>query len=192
MMPLHTERLIIRNWEERDRDVFHQLNFDESIMEFFDFRLSRSQADALFDEIQHYISETGFGFASVELKQTGCCVGQCGLAEVEMEPVFAQGTIEIGWRLVPPCWGHGYATEAAQALIDEGFANRGLDEIISFASAANRRSTLVMERIGMRRDLAGDFVHPEVSASYPHLQHFVLYRMARNQWRKSARQNDSS
>ena len=29
MKPLHTPRLVIRNWEERDRDLFHRINSDD-------------------------------------------------------------------------------------------------------------------------------------------------------------------
>ena len=38
MKPLHTPRLVIRNWEERDRGLFHRINSDERVMEFYPFR----------------------------------------------------------------------------------------------------------------------------------------------------------
>ncbi|ASY57114.1 N-acetylglutamate synthase [Sinorhizobium sp. CCBAU 05631] len=44
-----TERLIIRNWREGDRDLFAEINSDPKVMEFFPFRRDRAAADALFD-----------------------------------------------------------------------------------------------------------------------------------------------
>ncbi len=35
MIILETPRLIIRNWEDRDRDLFHVINSDEEVMRFF-------------------------------------------------------------------------------------------------------------------------------------------------------------
>jgi RimJ/RimL family protein N-acetyltransferase len=31
------------------------------------------------------------------------------------------GEVEVGWHLHPDSWGHGYATEAARAVIQRGF-----------------------------------------------------------------------
>ncbi|MNL65918.1 hypothetical protein D3C87_1903150 [compost metagenome] len=94
--------------------------------------------------------------------------------------------MEIGWRLATRFWGHGYATEAAKALLALGFADKGYKQIVSFAVANNVRSTAVMERIGMRRDVEGDFNHPRVPDSHPHLKRHVLYRLSIDEWRKAA------
>lgn len=59
------------------------------------------------------------------------------------------GEIEIGWQLHPDCWGKGYATEAASAVLKRGFAD-GLQEIWAVTHLDNDRSTAVCRRIGMR------------------------------------------
>ena len=86
--------------------------------------------------------------------------------------------VEVGWRLARPHWGRGYATEAAQATIAFGFEQAGLDEIVSFTAAINRRSQAVMLRLGMTRDPAEDFDHPSLPKDHPLCRH-VLYRIAR-------------
>jgi RimJ/RimL family protein N-acetyltransferase len=58
--------------------------------------------------------------------------------------------VEIGWRLRRQCWGHGYATEAARALLRFGFAGCGLDRVISIRHIDNLRSGRVMDKLGMR------------------------------------------
>ena len=46
MKPIRTTRLLLRNWEERDRDLFHRINSEPVVMEFFPFRRDLAQADA--------------------------------------------------------------------------------------------------------------------------------------------------
>jgi len=182
MKPIRTPRLILRNWEERDRDLFHRINSDEVVMEFFPFRRDRAQADAKMDELRDTIDRDGFGFAAIEVTETGQCAGFAGLSRPKDLPMFPEGTIEIGWRLAPEFWGKGYATEAAKAWLAFGFETLGLEEIVSFAVAANRRSTAVMERIGMRRAPSADFDHPTVGEDYAHLRRHVTYRLVHTEW----------
>lgn len=182
MTPMRTERLVLRNWEDRDRDVFHRINSDERVMEFFATHRSRSESDAFMDLIRGEIAEFGYGMAAVELAATGECIGFTGIAEAELEPRFPADMIEIGWRIVPEHWGKGYVTEAARRWLAFGFATLDLPEIVSFAVEANRRSTAVMRRLGMRRDTSADFDHPKVPPSHPHLSRHVLYRLSREGW----------
>lgn len=188
MKPIRTERLILRNWEERDRDLFFLINSDDRVMEFFPFRRDRAAADALLDRLRGDIDKNGFGFAALEIAATGECIGFAGLAQADyLEPYLPAGTVEIGWRLATEYWGSGYVTEAAEAWLDHGFETLGLDEIVSFAVWNNHRSTAVMRRIGMRPDPAGDFDHPRVPDSHPELKRHVLYRLSREDWRRAAR-----
>lgn len=177
MIILETPRLVIRNWEDRDRDLFHVINSDEEVMRFFPFRRDRSQSDELFDVVQKMISETGLGFYALEEKESGQCIGFAGLARTDLEPHLPDGTVEIGWRLATPFWGKGYITEAGKALLEYAFDTLGLTEIVSFAVHNNDRSTAVMQRIGMTRDTASDFDHPRVPDDAPHLKHHTVYRI---------------
>jgi RimJ/RimL family protein N-acetyltransferase len=183
MTPIRTKRLILRNWEERDRPLFHRINSDDRVMEFFPVRRDRKQSDALFDQLRDFVVANGFGFSAIEIAATGECAGFAGLYRADyLEPFLPAGTIEIGWRLAPEYWGHGYVTEASRAHLAYGFETLGFDEIVSFAVSGNRRSTAVMERLGMLRDGAGDFDHPRVPDSHPQLKHHVLYRLPRQVW----------
>lgn len=182
MKPIRTERLILRNWEDRDRDLFHRINSDDRVMEFFPFRRNRAQADAVMDRMRQDISTHGFGWTAAETAATGTCIGVVGLNAAEIEPLIPAGTIEIGWRLAPEFWGHGYVTEAAEALLDYGFDALDFGEIISLAVWNNVRSTAVMQRLGMRRDRS-DFDHPGVPDTHPELQRHALYRLSRDDWR---------
>jgi RimJ/RimL family protein N-acetyltransferase len=179
MKPIRTQRLILRNWEERDRDLFHRINSDDQVLEFFPFRRSRAEADAKMDEFRSWIEEDGYGFAAAEIAATGQCIGFVGLFDTDHLPFLSDGTVEIGWRLAPEFWGKGYVTEAAKAWLAFGFETLGLDEIVSFAVWNNRRSTAVMQRIGMTADPSRDFDYPDTPDSHPHLRRHVFYSLSR-------------
>ena len=185
MRPLTTARLVIRNWEPRDAGLFHLINSDDEVMAFFPFRRDRAQADAFLEVLRTRIAEKGFGFAALELRGSGECIGFCGIDETDGIPGLPPGTLEIGWRLAPQFWGKGYATEAARPLLRMAFRELDRAGIVSFAVWNNRRSIAVMERLGMRRDPAGDFDHPRVPDTHPHLKRHVLYRLARADWERA-------
>jgi RimJ/RimL family protein N-acetyltransferase len=59
------------------------------------------------------------------------------------------GEVEVGWHLHPDCWGHGYATEAARAVIERGF-DAGLPEVYAVVRPGNAASLAVCARLGMQ------------------------------------------
>ncbi len=172
---LETERLIIRNWKAEDRELFHLINSDKTVMKYFPFIRTRTQSDLMMDDLKADISKLGYGYTALALKETGEPIGFCGLHHCKAEPILAYENIEIGWRLAPQFWGKGYVTEAALRLLAFGFEELQLDEIISFAVHTNEKSFSVMERIGMIRDAAKDFDHPLVPDTHPQLKRHVFY-----------------
>jgi RimJ/RimL family protein N-acetyltransferase len=183
MIILETDRLIVRNWRDADRELFFEINSNETVMAFFPFRRNRADADAFFDHVRTMIEETGLGFYALETKASGETIGFCGLVRTNLEPFMPHGTVEIGWRLAARRWGQGLITEAATALLRHGFETLQLDEIVSFAVHDNHRSTAVMQRLGMHRNPADDFDHPRVPDAKPALKRHVLYRLTADQWR---------
>ncbi|MEZ5870606.1 MAG: GNAT family N-acetyltransferase [Nitratireductor sp.] len=178
---LGTDRLIIRNWRDDDATLFFEINSDPRVMEFFPFVRNREQSDEVMRHLRDLIAGNGYGFTALELRDTGECIGFCGLSPTRIDGL-PDGMTEIGWRLAVRHWGKGYVTEAAKALLSYGFIELGLDEIVSFAVHDNHRSTSVMQRIGMTRDAARDFDHPIVPDTMPHLKRHVFYTLQRLDW----------
>lgn len=166
-----TQRLVLRDWRESDREPWAALNADPEVREYFPEALTRAQSDESFDRISAGLVTQRWGLWAVE--HDGVFLGFASLAV----PSFREG-VEIGWRFASHAWGRGFATEAARAVLDFGFTELDLAEIISFTAAGNMRSRAVMERIGMAHDSADDFDHPSVEQGHP-LQRHVLYRLAR-------------
>ena len=61
---------------------------------------------------------------------------------------YDRDDMEVGWHFHPDAWGNGYATEAAQALVDRAFAT-GLAEIYAVTHPDNAASQAVCRRLGM-------------------------------------------
>ena len=184
MIRLETQRLVIRNWEDRDRDLFFRINSDEEVMRFFPFRRSRAEADAFLDTLRAGNEERGYGFTALEVKESGAAIGFAGLYPSGPIPPRPEGATEIGWRLAPEFQGKGYVTEASEAWLRFGFETLRLDEIVSFAVHDNHASIAVMKRLGMRHEPEGDFDHPKVPDTHPHLKRHIFHTLTRAAWRK--------
>jgi ribosomal-protein-alanine N-acetyltransferase len=78
---------------------------------------------------------------------TGALVGRGGLSRVH---IAGQDRLEIGWALLRPFWGQGYATEIGRAGVAFAFEELGADEVVSYTETRNARSRAVMERLGFR------------------------------------------
>jgi RimJ/RimL family protein N-acetyltransferase len=144
-------------------------------MEFFPKRLSREESDAMVDRIEEHFRSKGFGLYAAELLDDGRFIGYVGLHTPAFEAHFTP-CVEIGWRLASDVWGQGLATEGARAVACHAFENLRVNEIVSFTVPSNQRSIRVMEKIGMTRDPAGDFDHPNLPEAHP-LRRHVLYRL---------------
>ena len=180
MTELSTDRLLLRNWRDSDREPFAALNADPAVMEHFPAPQTREQSDGLIDRNRPLIDERGWGLWALEVKETGDFIGFTGLSVPSFEAHFMPA-VEIGWRLAKGAWGNGYASEAARAALAHGFGPAGLGEIVSFTATTNVPSQRVMQRIGMRHDEAGDFDHPRIADGH-RLKRHVFYRIDRAQW----------
>jgi RimJ/RimL family protein N-acetyltransferase len=180
MTELITERLLMRQWRDSDREPFAALNADPVVMEHFPALQTREQSDALIDRNSPEIDGRGWGLWALEVRETGRFIGFTGLSVPSFEAHFTPA-VEIGWRLAKEAWGNGYASEAARAALAHGFGPAGLEEIVSFTATTNLPSQRVMQRIGMTHDEADDFDHVRLPDGH-RLQRHVLYRIDRAQW----------
>ncbi len=178
---LATERLRLRAWTEDDLAPFAALNADPRVMAHFPKCLDRAESDAMVARIHAHLARHGFGWWAVEVPAVARFIGFVGLSVPSFQAPFTP-CVEIGWRLAAEHWGRGYATEAARAALAFGFNDVGLEEIVSFTVPANLPSRAVMERLGMTRNPADDFEHPNLPAGHA-LRRHVLYRLRRSDWK---------
>jgi RimJ/RimL family protein N-acetyltransferase len=176
-----TARLVLRPFDDMDRVAFFALNTHPLVVESLGSSPTRAESDDLVERYSAEMDREGWGLWAVAEAGAGSdgapFIGMVGLHRVRPELPCAPA-VEIAWRLHPEHWGHGYATEAAAASLRFGFEEGGLTEIVAFTTTLNTRSQAVMERLGMRPDIAGDFDHPSVPEGSP-LRRHVLYRVTR-------------
>ncbi|WP_419820178.1 GNAT family N-acetyltransferase [Acinetobacter sp.] len=170
---LETPRLILRQWQVRDFDVFADLNADPDVMRYFPAALSKNESDLLAGRFQDTITEYGWGFWAVELKENQQFIGFVGLANQAEKFTFSP-CVEIGWRLAQQYWHQGYATEAAQQCLKFAFEKLTLEQVVSFTTVLNQASEKVMQRLGM--DYVENFMHPVLDKNHALAEH-VLYRI---------------
>jgi RimJ/RimL family protein N-acetyltransferase len=175
---IKTERLLLRQFRDDDLPSLSKINDDPTVMEFIGPRLNDNQSKAMFERSRLSWNENGFGKFAVEVPGEADFIGYVGLASPPFQSHFTP-CVEIGWRLASQYWGHGYATEAAEAVRHFAFNSVGLLEIVSFTTPRNLQSQRVMEKIGLIRDSQDDFEHPNKSKDDA-LRIQVLYRGTRN------------
>jgi ribosomal-protein-alanine N-acetyltransferase len=151
------------------------MNSDPAVMKHFPWMLTREESDALVRRIERSFDTRGFGLWVVEERGVTEFAGFVGLAYHDF-PAHFTPCVEVGWRLAKEFWGRGYATEGGRAALRFGFQELGLTEIVSMTTVANLPSRAVMERLGMTRDTADDFDHPNLAGDSP-LRRHVLYRV---------------
>ncbi len=139
---IETERLLLRPLRVSDVDAFVDLHADPRVSRFVG-AYSHQQALERLTAIERQWTERGHGLCAIELKSSGEFIGRSGLQYWEQ---FDE--VELGWTLRADRWGRGYATEAAQACLDWGFARLDADYFTALVRPGNEASVKVAERLG--------------------------------------------
>jgi RimJ/RimL family protein N-acetyltransferase len=184
---IETERLVLRTWQKQDADAYFQINQDQKVIEFLPRSLTMEQVNDFIPAVNHHGERHGYTLWAAELKETGELMGFIGLNYTDWNPTLLRQLKWVG-GLDLSIGGKGFATEGAKASLDYGFKQCGLKEIVSFTVPANVRSLRVMEKIGLKRDVNGDFAHPKLAADHK-LSHHVLYRLSADEYTNQDQNN---
>jgi RimJ/RimL family protein N-acetyltransferase/8-oxo-dGTP pyrophosphatase MutT (NUDIX family) len=179
-----TPRLTLRPWREDDLPALAAINADPYVMRFMPKTLNLEETQAALKTLREQLHQHGFGVWAVEAAAVPQIVGGVGLSHPHYAAHFTP-CIEISWRIAHQQQGRGYATEAARAALAFGFTQLKLDEIVAVTVPANEPSWLLMERLGMKRNLEDDFNHPLLPPDHP-LSRRVLYRLKQTDWEARA------
>ena len=159
---LETKRLLLRRLMIEDLDDLWALYCDPEITRYIP-DAPRSRAEAKEELEWHMNGHPRFpelGLWATIHKESGKFIGRCGLLPWTIN---GQNEVEVAYTIAREYWGQGLASEAAQAILNYGFARLNLSRLISVIDSENVASQKVAEKIGMtfekeERDELGSFL----------------------------------
>lgn len=150
--PLRTERLVLRPFTRGDVDAVFAYRRREDVARYlFDVELSRDECALA---VQQRISQVALEaegdkiILAVELTRNGALIGEVSLIWRSVDARQA----EAGWIFDPDYQRQGYATEAANAMLDLAFGPGDIHRVSARCDVRNESSWRLMERLGMRRE----------------------------------------
>jgi ribosomal-protein-alanine N-acetyltransferase len=150
-MQLITPRLILRDYRDSDFASMREYDRDPLVQQYRGALVIAEQQT--WDYIQQtkiwalQQPRTRYPFA-VALQSDDVVIGWAPLTITN--PSLREA--EIGWTINRRFWGQGYATEAAEQVMDFGFRELQLHRIYAVCRVENRASWRIMEKLGMRRE----------------------------------------
>lgn len=154
-MPCNSDRLFFREFTSDDYDLFASVFSNEQVMRYayLDCLTDPAAIRAYFDEVlSNNRTESGRGaheFA-VFSKTDSTFIGFADIMLKYQKDQIQYG--EIGYFLLPACWGKGYGAEAAEFLIQFAFHSLGLHKVVATCNAQNTASEKIMQKVGMVRE----------------------------------------
>ncbi len=150
-VPLETDRLILRRFQESDAPAFFRnVNSDPRVNTYLTWKLHERLADTealLAEFISRYESDKRYCWAIV-LRETGELIGTIAAPTVKE----LTETVEVTYAIGSAWWSKGYAPEALKAVMDFLFNRVGVNRIEAGYDINNPNSGRVMEKAGMRKE----------------------------------------
>lgn len=145
---LETDRLSLRRLRPDDAEFMLMLLNDPAFLRNVGDRGVRtSEAARAYIEAGPMASyeQNGFGLYLVTLRDSGEPIGLCGLVKRE-----GLADVDLGFAVLPQFRGHGYAAEAAAAVLAYARTNLGLKQLAAIALPNNHGSIRILQRLGFQ------------------------------------------
>jgi len=173
---LRTSRLRLRPVTAADADALFALHSSAHVLRYWDSPpwSDRDRADCFIAASQQ-IAEEGTGArVAIDRDADSAFIGWCAVSR--WNPDYRSAS--LGYCLTDVAWGHGYATEAARALLQWAFDSLDLNRVQAETDTRNVASARVLEKLGFIREgtLREDcIVNGEVSDSW-------VFGLLRREW----------
>lgn len=170
MPPLATTRLLIREYREADLPALHRILDIEPAEEHGEVsppltdRRRRLEWAMGQTNLLATLYQPPYGDRAVTLRESGEVIGACGLVPAlimsgrfpalrvlgsSLHPEFTQTEIGLFWHIARAHRNHGYATEAAAALVAYAFRSLHVQRVVAQTTHDNLASQAVMRHLGM-------------------------------------------
>lgn len=148
-----SKRLLFYLLEHKDAEVFCQLCLQKGISEYGSQTYSSPNEHTsnrfIQSQLESFKSDRSGKFIVI-LRETKKLIGVAGIFKMD-EPLSDE--YEINYRFSIEARGHGYATEAALAMIDYGKNQLNLTRIYASVAPSNEASKKLLIRVGMVRSI---------------------------------------
>lgn len=149
ILPIRTARLQLRDFVHDDFDAVHAYASDADVTRFMFYGPRTEDETRLYFEhviaAQTVTPRTLWELAIVRTTDDRL-IGACDLT------FDGRGEADLGFILARDAWGHGYATEAARALVVAAFQSLGASRVFATCDIGNHASARVLEKAGLRRE----------------------------------------
>ena len=149
MLPIRTARLRLRDFVVSDVDAVHAYASDADVTRFMFYGPRTEDETRLYLDrviaVQTVTPRTLWELAIVR-ETDDRLIGACDLT------FDRRGEADLGFILARDAWGHGYATEAARALVHTAFDSLQASRVFATCDVGNHASARVLEKAGLRRE----------------------------------------
>lgn len=150
ILPIETERLILRSLRADDLEALHAYESREDVARWLYW--GPRSADEVRERLERKLAFRSIAVEGdvlslgITRKGSDALIGDLVLALISEEHRAG----EIGFIVHPDHQGHGYATEAGEAVLRIAFEDAGLHRVIGRTEARNVGSARTLEKLGMR------------------------------------------
>lgn len=150
LLPINTDRLVIRAFRVDDATAFHGWRNDADVARYtlWDYPYPVEQAEAFCARMAaaEPFPEGEYYQVMIEERVSGLAVGDIGIGN----GMPNTGAIRIGYSLSPTVHGKGYMTEALRGLLPVLVTSLGIKRFTADIDVRNPASGRVLERLGFK------------------------------------------
>ena len=183
MIFARTDRLTLRALEESELPRLTELLGIWDIVRWLTvvpFPYTLRDAETFYADIKPSYEKGAPEFYALALQTDNLLIGGVGL-HAPRTPNPLEGESEIGYWLGRDFWGQGLTSEAARAVVNAGFARKGVRAIGATTAPANHASKNVLRKIGLR-DMG---VMPRPYAALRGGGEVVKWLLTREEWERN-------
>ena len=175
-----TDRLILREYKETDKDAYFKLKSDKATMYYLqDIQLfTQEEADKDFANVLTDMEskDRKFYFFHIELKETHEQVGSVGYTVVDDTPVGK--IVHAGYFIYPKFWNKGYVTEAFKKVLEYAFTENHVYRVTTGCLSENIGSERVMIKCGLIKEAE----HADWEWHDGKMKTRLEYRLLKQEW----------
>ena len=147
MKILTSERLRLRPVTKRDFSAIAAMDSDPRVMRYLCLKSPVPSYEQALEEVHSILdlrAPSGGGTWAITCRTTQTFFGWVWVVLLGDVPY-----IDLGYRLAPKFWGHGYATEAGRQVAHHAFLDLGIPHLTALIHPLNLASARVVEKVGL-------------------------------------------